>query len=788
MLNNIHKISLHVLALTAATAILAACSTTSCLEEGEQLYTGMKKIKYEDYERSEHLIDTQAELDAALACAPNGALFGSSYYRTPFPYGLWIYNAFHSKTDGFSKWLTNTFGKAPVLMEEVNPELRTSVARTVLENNGYFRSNVSYDIIEGKMGTTKHDTVPRPLQAKLAYTVDFGPLYRLDSIAYVGFNDNEMSIIRSTESNLKKGAPFSVSNLDAERNRLFNLFRDNGYYHYKPSYLTYRADTLRTPQMVQLQLCKMDSLPEEVSRRWKIGKRTFRIRRKVQEQTDTSAVRRNLTVEFSGKKSPLRPRVILQDLRLRSGQFYSQADYNESITRMAAKGIFASTNITFTADSTSSQNNDSIGIMDMLVDCTLDKPYDFALSANYTHKTSGRSGPGLGMSFAKRNAFRGGELLSFNLDGSAEFQMGYGETSKNASYDLKFDITLDMPRLLMPNSIRRKRRRWYLPPSTLLRTSFETIKRSGFYQRNILSAEMAYNFQTSETTRHSFSPLTLDYSYLANYTEEFLEKATLYSILSLNDILIPKMRYTFSYTSPKSYHNPIYFMATATEAANLTNLAMTACGKGWNEKDKKLFKTAYTQYLRFDLEWRKTWRLSEKDVLLLHGLGGIIVPYGNCDELPFSELYYCGGANDLRGFSTRSIGAGSSYYDDRDVQYLMCNGDIKMMMNLEYRPHLFGSLYGALFVDAGNVWDRKEYFANNSAEYGGHRMLTLKNLGNDIAVDAGFGIRYDLDFFVIRLDWGFVVHAPYDTGKSGYFNMPSFKKGQCINFAIGYPF
>ena len=160
--------------------LLASCSTH--LEPGEQLFTGLKPIDYQNHDNSEHFIETQAEVEAALATAPNGALFGSSYYRT-IPYALWIHNACEGKKSGFAKWMGKTFGKAPVLMGNVNPELRVSVAENVLQNHGYFRGNVDYDIVYGKAKTTKTDTVARPRTAKVAYTVDMGPLYKIDTIS-----------------------------------------------------------------------------------------------------------------------------------------------------------------------------------------------------------------------------------------------------------------------------------------------------------------------------------------------------------------------------------------------------------------------------------------------------------------------------------------------------------------------------------------------------------------------------------------------------------------------------
>lgn len=765
---------------------LVGCSTTSNLKDDEQLYVGMKPIEYNDYEAGKHFLETKAELEAALACAPNGALFGSSYYRT-IPYGLWIYNACSDAQGALPRWIKQTFGKAPVIMADVNPELRVSVAKTVLQNNGYFRGDIDYQIIDKKIGKAKTDSVPRVLTTKLAYNVKLGPLFTIDSIEYVGFSDKELALIHSTPSWLKKDEAFSVSKLDQERNRIFNLFRDNGYYYFKQNYLTYMADTLQTPQRVQLQVCKLDSLPDEALRQWKIGKRTFRIRRQIMETVTDTIQRRSLTIEYAGEKPALRPGVVLQDIRLRPRTLFNQTDYLESVSRITSKGIFSSTDISFTPDASSIDlPADSIGSMNMLIDCILDKPYDFSMSANYTHKTSGRSGPGVGIGFAKRNAFRRGEILSLNLRGSADFQVGNKGGDNAASYDLAADVTLNMPRLVVPSFMKpQKRRRWYIPPSTLMRLSVETINRSSYFRRNIFSAELTYNFQPTEYSTHSFSPLTIDYTRLAHCSEEYEQKImeTTYGLLSLKDDLIPKMRYTYKYHSPASYMNPVLFTVTATEAGNVANALLCLGKKGWNDTDKKMVNAPVAQFVKLEGDFVKTWMTSSYSKLLFHAFAGYMHIYGNNDIGPFSENYYVGGANDLRGFASRTVGPGSLTLDERDIMYLISNGNMKLMCNFEYRPRIFGSLYGALFVDAGNVWDMtplmKDFDEVN---------FKFNKLDNDIAVSAGFGIRYDLDFFVIRLDWGFILHAPYDTGHSGYFNTPSFKNAQCLNFAIGYPF
>ena len=82
----------------AGCLLLAACSTTKNIPDDDQLFIGLTKIDYQNYQADAHFLSTQEEVEAALATAPNGAFFGSSYYRTPFPYGLWIWNYAHGSS------------------------------------------------------------------------------------------------------------------------------------------------------------------------------------------------------------------------------------------------------------------------------------------------------------------------------------------------------------------------------------------------------------------------------------------------------------------------------------------------------------------------------------------------------------------------------------------------------------------------------------------------------------------------------------------------------------------
>lgn len=800
-MNNIRK---YIWIVVGLLMLLASCSTQ--LEPEEQLFTGLKPIDYQNHDNSEHFVATQAELEAALATAPNGALFGSSYYRT-IPYALWIYNACEGKESGFAKWMSKTFGKAPVVMSNVNPELRVSVAENVLQNHGYFRGKVDYDIIYGKAKTTKTDTVARPRTAKVAYTVDMGPLYVIDTISYHCFPQETVNLIQSTKPIIKAGDAFDVSLLEEERSRITSLFRNNGYYYYNQSYTSYLADTVKTPGKVELQVHMADSLPEDATRKWIIGKVHVNVRRYNNEQIPDSSSRRYITLHFNGKKSPIRRRVISNDMKLRPGDLYSQSLYEETMSRMIGEGVYSSANIEFkkklNADGTvktlpdtiksltsDGMNRQGAGVLDVTVNCVLDKPYDFTLQANYLYNTADRMGPGLSMGFAKRNAFRGGEVLSLNLGGNYDFHLG-GKSSgdEGANYEIKGDLTLTIPRIVAP--FMKKRRRWQYTPMTMISISRETNNRGGFFRRHILTGELNYTFQPSKNTVHSFSPLIIGYDRLAEMSEDYKEKVDDSPILkaSLQDYFLTKMKYNYKYTSPSNYRNPIYLSATITESSNLLSLAYDIMGK----KEKMPFKTPISQFVKLDMDFRKTWMMDEFSSVVAHVQLGGLKKIGSTSIIPYSEKYYVGGANSIRAFSAREIGPGRYYNANDKYRYVSNVGDMKCVMNLEYRPRLFGSLYGALFIDAGNVWSFDEaersvddpdykYFGDGlGGKFKANRFLS------DFALGAGVGVRYDLDFFVLRVDWGFVLHDP-SSYRTGYFNSPGIFKGQCLNFAIGYPF
>lgn len=755
--------------LTLMAMSFVSCSTTKNIPEDDQLYTGLTKIKYNNYEKNSHFSETMAEIEAALACAPNGSLFGSSYYRSPLQFRLWTWNAFVNSESKLSQWITKNFAKEPVLMSWVNPELRASVAQSVLKNHGYFHGQVS----------SKTITQKNPKKAKIEYDVNLGHLFTLDSISYVRFPEKMQKLIDSTrtKSMIQTGAPFNITSLDAERNRLNNLFRNNGYYYYQPTYSSYLADTVTVPGKVQLKLQQVENVPSEAQHEWYIGRVRIEMRKQIMETLHDSVHFRSFSSYFNGRKPPMRNRVILRDLKLRPRQLFSYDLYQQSVNKITGNGLFSLVDFKFSPRDTT----ETCDTLDLVINCVFDKPYDFYVETNLKGKTSGWIGPGMVIGFTKRNAFRGGEKLDINAHGSYEWQTRNqlsGSRDRINTYEYGMDASLEFPRLLLPHN---RRKRFFTTPSTILKAATNVINRASYFKRHVVSGELTYNFQTSETSLHQFSPLHLQYNYMSSHTAEFDEimERSPYLKVSMKDQFIPKMRYTYIYSSPTDYLHPIFWQTTVSEAANILSLGYMAAGNNWNEKDKRMFKNPYAQFFKIESEFRKTWHLSSHSQLVSHLDIGAIWSYGNSSAAPYTEQFYVGGANSIRAFTVRSIGPGSYSPTSKSSSYLDQTGDIKFLANLEYRSRLFGNLYGAIFLDAGNVW------AMHDDESRPYAKFKIKNVLKEMALGTGVGVRYDLDFFVIRLDWGIGLHLPY---KSGFYNIPSFKDGQSIHLAIGYPF
>ncbi len=813
---------------------LTACSTTRALPDDEQLYTGIKEITFTDdphtllkksnadttgvitavadavttisdvlegktqlteadLDNSRHTTLTKEErkqqklqqaraeqdfaaakeeVEAVLAYPPNNAIFGSSSMSWPWQIGLWIHNSCSGSGGKMKKWLLKHFGTTPVLISSVSPEMRTKVATNTLHNYGYFRGKVGYEVLPHARNKKK---------AKVAYHVQPGPLYRLDSVAYLGYPARMDSILRANQSRrlLRSGDAFSVVNLSGEQSRIETLLKENGYYFFKPAYTTFRADTLMRPQQVQLQVMPAAARPETADHPWYIGQTFITIRRNEADVPDQTRTRRAYTYRYSGRKMPLRAGMWRHAIAHRRGETYKLSDQRTTVEKIGAMGVLSQMDIAYVPRDTT-PDCDSL---DIVISAVMDKLYDSTFEMNATLKSNQQVGPGVSYELSKRNAFRGGEKVSFKLFGSYEWQTGSGAKGGNSllnSYELGTSLTFEFPRIVFPGFSRRRVR---FPATTAFAIDADWKNRSNFFQMVSIGVSATYDWHKRQNYNHSLTLFSLDFDKLLSTTATFDQimdrNQALY--ISMRDQFVPSLAYTFTYQSPKSRRHKQWMQFSLKEAAALTSTIYALSGEKYSKPNKQLFQNPFAQFVKATAEYRRTMRLSRSLSVATRAFAGIIYSYGNSLSAPYSEQFYVGGANSIRAFTVRSIGPGSYRPAGGKYAYMDQTGDVRLEVNAELRARLMGDLHGAVFLDAGNVW----LLRNDPARPGG--QLTASTLSR-IAVGTGAGIRYDLDFLVIRLDVGIGLHTPYTTSKSGFYNLEKFKDGLGIHFAIGYPF
>lgn len=759
----------------AAMFILAACSTTRRIPMEEHLYTGIRKINYVDNDKTSYGALAQEEIDAVLAYAPNNSFMGSSKLRFPVPIGLWAWNALDGQQSGhgqFKRWLYNTFASQPVYISIVNPDVRVKVAANTLSNYGYFDGKATYEIVETK----------NPRKQKIDYTVHMGKPYCYDSISVEGLMPVADSIVKSKAQNslLKVGEAFNVVNMEDERIRVSNLLRNNGYYYFSPSYLSYEADTVHRHGFVSLRMEASSQMPDLAKRQWRVGNMQMTVRREQGESLTDTFRRGSFSYYHGGGKMPIRPSALFRNFDFRRGDLFSLDAQSSTIQKVNQMGLFSRVSLKYVPSDTLSSD-----LLDVYFDAVLDKSLEGELSCQVTSKSNDQLGPGIVLGLTKRNAFRAGEKLSLKFNGSYEWQTNSsveGSSSLINSYSYGVTGALEFPRIIFPWI---NNRRLHFPSSTTFSLSAKEENRAGYFRMLSLSAGVTYTLQSSAMSRHDITPMGLTFNVLQHTTSRFdsITAANRALYISLRNQFEPYMRYAYTYNNaPLGRKNNTWFQFSVTESGNFTSAVYALCGKPFKLKNKEILNNPFSQFVKLTAELRRTYAITDNTRLATRFLAGAIFSYGNSTEAPFSEQFYVGGANSIRAFTIRSVGPGHYVPAHGTYSYIDETGDLKFEANAELRFPLVGSLNGALFLDAGNVWLLKSDEARPQGKFCGKSIL------EDIALGTGFGFRYDLEFIVVRLDLGIGIHAPYDTGKKGYYNIRKFKDGLGIHFAIGYPF
>ena len=446
--------------------------------------------------------------------------------------------------------------------------------------------------------------------------------------------------------------------------------------------------------------------------------------------------------------------------KLQSRRLYSQYRQQRIQEKIAQTGIFSFMDLQYIPKDTLP----TCDTLNVVLQATLGKPLEAEFGLNVVVKSTDQAGPGATFSLTKYNVFGGGESWNVTLKGSYEWQIGNskggGGKSMN-SWDMGISSSLTFPRVLFPSFSGHE---YDFPATTTFKLYGEQLNRARYYRQLAFGGNATYDFQPTKVSKYSFTPFKLTFNVLQRQTEEFKEIAETNPALyiSLENQFIPAIDFTYTYdnSSLKKIKNPSWWQSSITSAGNIVSCVYAAFGQPFDKKNKGVLGTPFAQFMKFTTDYHYLWNLGSKNAIAMRVAGGLLWSYGNKDVAPYTEQFYIGGANSIRAFAVRGLGPGATKPHTGKYGYLDQTGNIRLEANIEYRFPIIGDIYGAVFLDAGNIWLMRYDPVKPEGQF------KLKNLPKQIALGTGIGIRYDLDILVFRLDWGIPLHDPWEIGRA----------------------
>ncbi len=750
-------------------AILAGCSNTKYLQEGQYLYTGAEVKVINDSVSRKTRSSLEGNLQALTRPLPNRKVLGMRLR-------LYAYNAIGTpkKETSLKGRLKYRFGEPPVLLQQVNLDNNIAILNNYLENNGYF------DV------ETTADTIIKDKKAKAIYTVTAGKPYTVNEVTY---QTDESFIGLSIQqaqygSILKKGSRYSLDAIKAERERVDAYLKENGFYFFNPEYLLMEVDSSVGNRQVNYTLLIKPTIPTEAKQMYTIKDTyvyaDFRLN---SGASDTST--RNATIHngmtIIDRTSMYKPKIFDQALQFRQGDVYNRTDHNLSLNRLISLGLFKFVKNRFVVDSNYAQAR-----LNTYYYLTPQPKKSLRVELNANTKSNNLVGSQISVSWRNRNTFKGGELLTISALGGSEVQFSSNQRGYN-TYRGGLEANLAMPRFIVPfvkiNSVGA-----FVPRTTIM-LAYDFLQRQKLYTLSSFRTAYGYNWKENIYKEHQLNPVSINYVLPSQVSDEY--RAAADTNISLQKAIerqfILGSTYNFTYNGAINGYstNTFYFSGTVDLSGNLFG-AIFGRGNSF-DNPHTIFGNAYAQYVKLESDVRYYRKLNDKTILANRIILGGALPYGNSREVPFIKQFFIGGNNSIRAFRTRSIGPGT--YDGTYVGLFPDqSGDIKLELNTELRAQLFSIFHGAVFVDAGNIWLYRDNPNKPGAKFS-------KNFMSELAVGTGVGLRLDFSILILRLDLAFPLRKPWlPQGERWVLDkiQPGDKdwrrENLIFNLGIGYPF
>jgi len=751
-------------------SILSACSNTRFLTNDQVLYTGRTKIEIINSHKIKKTSSVKNQVSSVTSHKVNNALFGR---RVLPPVGLWVHNYWKKdESKKFGSWLYKALSSSPVLISDVNPELRSKKIENELFDLGYFHTKAWSNIDTNKS---------YPRKARVSYFVDLAPPLHYNKIVYDTISDPLDTLIskNSFKNQIKPGDQFNLAVLKTSRDTLSRRIQNRGYFYFIPEFIELQADTLSESGKLNLLIGKKKELPKSILSVYKINKIIIN-----NSQGSDTAISKPDTAWYNGiaivsSRNILRDEVLLNSVFFRQGDKYSYNAYQSTINRLNNLGVFKSVNISFKQN-----KSDSLAyLLDVFINLVMSDNISLDFEANLITKSSGYFGPLFSTSVSHGNTFRGAERLKLALTGGFEWQWGTKSASQLGTYSYEVGVSsgLTVPGIIIP--FVPKTRSSMIMQRTSINADLNLLNRVAYYNMISLKTNLNYQWSSNKNVQHSFYPIYLNSVNLLKTTPAFdsVVNENIYIRKSFEEQFILGSKYEFTFNNTLTIRpNNFLFTGGLSAAGNLIDL-FTGLGKSRSERPYHFLNNIYSQYVKLTTDFRY-YRNGFNKSLAFRIYAGLGIPYGNSTALPYVEQFFSGGAYSVRGFTARYLGPGSFHTTDQSG-YIDQSGDLKLESNMEYRFNMSKILKGAIFLETGNIW-----LVNEDQNRPG-AVFHLNTFYNQLAVGTGFGLRFDFTFFVLRADVGFPLRTPYiENNRNWLFGTNKILSGGQFYLAIGYPF
>ncbi|WP_340075592.1 BamA/TamA family outer membrane protein [Leptobacterium sp. I13] len=733
---------------------------------------------------------------------------------------------------GINNWIKNT-GEAPVIIDINKTKKALKRLKLYYDSQGYFNSLANYEI---------DTTAQKEKRAEINYKIQTGNAYFLDSITKNIASKDIDSIyeLNKKVSLVKKGQQFNLLNFEAERERLSTIFSNSGIYKFQPTSIVFdiERDTIaanndfKMPVEVQINnyLERINDSLKEIA--YKVHKiKNVHIYADYDFSKGIDSLKTinydNYTIHYSGKLR-YKPKALTDAMAIIPGEIYRESDRTLTNQQVSNLRTFKYPNIDY------SYEKNTADVLNAHIYLSPRPRFSLAFNTDVSHSNIQDIGVSFSTSLISRNIFRGTETLEIAARGT----LGSSKEANDADdrffniSEIGADVRLNFPRIFFPINTDK-----FIPKSMFPETRISigtSVQKNIGLDKQSLNNILRYTWNPSKTKRNIFEMVNLEFIRNVNIDNFFNVYEDTYNQLNTiaqsvnypsgDNLQIPleadrfivdvlnnnvpdisqgsqafrdvrsieerKIRLTdnnlifaSSFTHTKNNRQSFddndfsQFRIRLEAAGNFLSGVSNIINFKKNKQDKELiFGVPYSQYVKTELDYVKHWSVGQKQVLAFRSFLGFAIPYGNSDNIPFSESYFGGGSNDNRAWEAYSLGPGTtSNFNDFN------EANLKLAFNLEYRYNLFGSLNGAFFADAGNIWNALDDVADERATFEGFSSL------KEIALGTGFGLRYDFNFFILRLDIGFKTYNPANPDGSRWFREYNF--GNAVyNIGINYPF